>query len=300
MLYCVSLLVHGLSLGSSFQMAQHAQLAQPRAPAVVSQMIGTVPDNELEKPYDVVVIGGGPAGVAGALKAATLGRRALIGTARDVSNHGTERIATCHRRRCCGRLRVASAACSPVDKPKAAPPGGGLDWGFGGPTGLFSKALRDCSKSLDIESLAAQGLDNDVIWLQIQNMCVRLATNNAESRLQELERFRVSYLQGEATLLPQEGGEGHRLLVKPVAGTNDEVTISTDNVLVCTGSFPTRMGNIPFDGSRIFDADSINGLGFLPKSVAVVGSGIIAIEYAKIFRKVRARTGSARAVRAVV
>ena len=148
--------------------------------------------------------------------------------------------------------------------------------------------MRDCGKSLDIESLAAQGLDNDVIWLQIQNMCVRLASNNAEARLQELERFRVNYLQGEATLLPQEGSEGHKLLVKPVAGANDEITIETDNVLLCTGSFPTRMGNIPFDGSRIFDADSINGLGFLPKSVAVVGSGIIAIEYAKIFRKLGA------------
>ena len=51
--------------------------------------------------YDLVVIGGGPAGVAGALKAAQLGKRAIV-----------------------------------VDKPKLAPVGGGLDFGFGGPTGL--------------------------------------------------------------------------------------------------------------------------------------------------------------------
>ena len=82
MLYSLSLLVHGLVMGPSVQVHQHALLAQPRAPAVVSQMIGTVPDAELKKPYDVVVIGGGPAGVAGALKAATLGRRALIGATR--------------------------------------------------------------------------------------------------------------------------------------------------------------------------------------------------------------------------
>jgi len=42
---------------------------------------------------------------------------------------------------------------------------------------------------------------------------------------------------------------------------------------------------IPFDDTRIFDSDTINTLNFLPKSVAIVGSGIIAIEYAKIFRK---------------
>lgn len=47
--------------------------------------------------------------------------------------------------------------------------------------------------------------------------------------------------------------------------------------------------NTPFDGVKVFDADTINGLGFLPKSIAIVGSGIIAIEYAKIFRKLGAK-----------
>jgi len=232
---------------------QPSQLVQ-RAPAAIASMIGQVDDSELAKKYDVVVIGGGPAGVAGTLKAATLGRRALL-----------------------------------IDKPKAAPPGGGLDWGFGGPTGLFSKALRDCSKSLDIDSLKAQGLDDDVIWLQIQNMCVRLATNNAESRLAELERFRCSYLQGDAAVSRSDADDGARFTidVAPVAGS-EPIKVTADNVLMCTGSFATRMGSIPFDGRRIFDADSINGLGFLPESVAIVGSGIIAIEYAKIFRKLGA------------
>ena len=34
--------------------------------------------------------------------------------------------------------------------------------------------------------------------------------------------------------------------------------------------------------------NSINGISFLPKSVTIVGSGIIAIEYAKIFRNLGA------------
>jgi len=45
----------------------------------------------------------------------------------------------------------------------------------------------------------------------------------------------------------------------------------------------------PFDGARVFDADTINGLGFLPSSVVITGSGIIAIEYAKIMRKFGAK-----------
>ena len=39
---------------------------------------GVVPSSDLAKPYDCVVIGGGPAGVAAAQKAAFLGRRTLI------------------------------------------------------------------------------------------------------------------------------------------------------------------------------------------------------------------------------
>jgi pyruvate/2-oxoglutarate dehydrogenase complex dihydrolipoamide dehydrogenase (E3) component len=48
------------------------------------------------------------------------------------------------------------------------------------------------------------------------------------------------------------------------------------------------MAGIPFDGSRVHDSDSINGLGFLPTSVVITGSGVIAIEYAQIFRKLGA------------
>eukprot|EP00588_Corethron_pennatum_P032766 CAMPEP_0194349774 /NCGR_PEP_ID=MMETSP0171-20130528/107276_1 /TAXON_ID=218684 /ORGANISM="Corethron pennatum, Strain L29A3" /LENGTH=469 /DNA_ID=CAMNT_0039117265 /DNA_START=874 /DNA_END=2283 /DNA_ORIENTATION=+ len=42
------------------------------------------------------------------------------------------------------------------------------------------------------------------------------------------------------------------------------------------------------DGVRVFDSDTINTLSFLPKSVAIAGGGIIAIEYARIFRRLGA------------
>lgn len=175
--------------------------------------------------------------MAGALKAAYLGKRVLL-----------------------------------VDKPKAAPPGGGLDAFFGGPTGLFSKALRDCGKSLDVNSLQSQGLDNDVIWLQVQNLCLRLAQNNAESQVKMLSRFKVNYLQGEAQLLPPlpdsaDGTTNHQVRVAPFRTSTEPLTINTERVLVCTGSTPMMMRGTPFDGARVFDADSINGLSFLPKSV---------------------------------
>ena len=215
--------------------------------------LGSVALSELEKPYDLVVIGGGPAGVAGALKGAYLGKRVLL-----------------------------------VDKPKAAPAGGGLDFFFGGPTGLFSKALRDCAKALDVGSLDAMGLDRDVIFKQVQNSCLKLARNNAQTQVTMLEKFRVDYLQGEATLLLEgRASPSHpaRLRVRPFAQTEERVDVVGERLLLCTGSFASQPPGIPFDNKRILDADSVNGLSFLPKSVVVAGSGIIAIEMANIFRK---------------
>ncbi|KAK1732950.1 putative dihydrolipoamide dehydrogenase [Skeletonema marinoi] len=48
------------------------------APDTGAREFGVVNTNKLSKLYDLVVIGGGPAGVAGAIKAAQMGRRAIV------------------------------------------------------------------------------------------------------------------------------------------------------------------------------------------------------------------------------
>jgi len=229
----------------------------PRASIVMK--LGSVPAAQLAKPYDLIVVGGGPSGVAGALKGAYMGKRVLL-----------------------------------VDKPKCAPPSGGLDPFFGGPTGLFSKALRDAAKTLDVGGLSAMGLDSDVIFKQVQNSCLRLARNNAEAQGQVLDKFKVDYLQAEATVNSIFNGRDVenevRVTVRPHADPTQTSELVTSKLLLCTGSYPRRPPGIPFDGKQVFDSDSINaGLSFLPKSVVLVGSGIIAIEYAKIFRKLGAK-----------
>lgn len=197
--------------------------------------------------YDLVVIGGGPAGFAAALKATYLGQRALI-----------------------------------VDKPEFIETGAtvakmeGLDPTFAGPTGLWSKALRDTAKHLDITSLKAQKLHPAVIWLQVQTMCARLAVRNAESQVELLRQFKIDYAQGIATLV--DGG----VSVKSVSGDSSK-TVKAQHVLVATGSKARRMDGIPFDDVRVFESDSIAKLAFLPNSIAIQGSGIVAIEYAMIF-----------------
>jgi NAD(P) transhydrogenase len=54
-------------------------------------------------------------------------------------------------------------------------------------------------------------------------------------------------------------------------------------ILIATGSKPYRPPEIPFDDQSIFDSDSILSMDRIPKSMIVVGGGVIGCEYASIF-----------------
>ena len=251
------------------------EIPLPSNPSAEPQF-GKVSTKRLEELYDLVVIGGGPAGVAGAIKAAQMGRRAVL-----------------------------------IDKPKfeAGVLPNGLDLFFGGPTGLFSKALRDAAKETNVAAMRAQHMDSDVIWKQITNSIVKLAMRNSEGQCRTLKTYGVDYLQGSAQLLGEDNPANVAALTKftddlddpedgirSVAVTNsgavdengvsaaDDVVVSALKVLVATGSKSTRLRGIPFEEShRIFDSDTINLLGYLPRSVTISGLGIIGIEFANIF-----------------
>lgn len=54
-------------------------------------------------------------------------------------------------------------------------------------------------------------------------------------------------------------------------------------VVISTGSSPLRDPKIPFDDKLICDSDSILKLNDLPKSIGILGAGVIGLEYASIF-----------------
>ncbi len=55
------------------------------------------------------------------------------------------------------------------------------------------------------------------------------------------------------------------------------------NALISVGTRPHRPEQIPFDKLRIFDSDDILELETLPRTLTVVGGGVIGVEYATIF-----------------
>lgn len=69
----------------------------------------------------------------------------------------------------------------------------------------------------------------------------------------------------------------HRVVVSSTTTTTTgklsttKQLVTADKILLATGSRPYQPSSIPFDGQRVFDSDSINGLQFLPKSVVITG-----------------------------
>lgn len=72
-----------------------------------------------------------------------------------------------------------------------------------------------------------------------------------------------------------------------------EVEVTTDNgetrvfttatALIACGTRPFRPDYVPFDGATVFDSDEIIELPHLPRSLTVIGAGVIGVEYATIF-----------------
>ena len=58
---------------------------------------------------------------------------------------------------------------------------------------------------------------------------------------------------------------------------------SAEKFIIAVGTKPYRPEQIPFDGTRIFDSDEILKIKRLPRSLAVIGGGVIGVEYATIF-----------------
>jgi len=69
-----------------------------------------------------------------------------------------------------------------------------------------------------------------------------------------------------------------------VATEAGEVTrLTADRFLISTGTRTYRPDTVPFNGTTIVDSDEFLELGQIPRSLIVVGAGVIGVEYATMF-----------------
>ncbi len=60
-------------------------------------------------------------------------------------------------------------------------------------------------------------------------------------------------------------------------------TLTAEFFVIATGSRPNRPDDVPFDGETVFDSVTILQLPRMPKTMTVLGAGVVGIEYASIF-----------------
>ncbi|MGV8937093.1 MAG: Si-specific NAD(P)(+) transhydrogenase [Allorhizobium sp.] len=92
----------------------------------------------------------------------------------------------------------------------------------------------------------------------------------------QFSRNRVSQLRGQARFV-----DAHTLEIEKEDG--ELIRVSATAVLLAVGTKPYRPAHIPFDGVSIIDSDEILEIKEVPRSMVVIGAGVIGIEYATIF-----------------
>jgi NAD(P) transhydrogenase len=63
--------------------------------------------------------------------------------------------------------------------------------------------------------------------------------------------------------------------------------LTSDVFLIATGSKPYQPANIPFDDEDVDDSDTILQIDRLPKTMVIIGGGVIGCEYASMFAALR-------------
>lgn len=74
----------------------------------------------------------------------------------------------------------------------------------------------------------------------------------------------------------------HKVRVES-ADAHGSQELSADKIIVAVGTAATKSDKIPFDGETVFTSDEILDLARLPRTLAVVGAGVIGTEYTTIF-----------------
>lgn len=93
----------------------------------------------------------------------------------------------------------------------------------------------------------------------------------------QLERNEITVVHGRAKFLSNTKIEVSKV-------QQETEVLHVESVILATGSHPRHPPNVHIDHEYIFDSDSILSMMYLPKSLTVLGGGVIASEYATIFQ----------------
>ena len=203
----------------------------------------------MSKQFDVLVIGGGPGGYVGAIRAAQLG------------------------------FNVACCESNAYADPKGEPRLGGTCLNVGC---IPSKALLHTSHLFEEAShgFAAQGISVGTPKIDVPTMVERKNTivKQLTTGIKGLfKKNKVTLLSGHGSLVAQSDG-GWKVKV------GDEV-VEARQVIVATGSRPRHLPGVAVDNVLVCDNVGALDINAVPKKLAIIGAGVIGLEMGSVWRR---------------
>lgn len=209
----------------------------------------------MSKAYEVVVIGGGPAGYVAAIRAAQLGLKTACVDA-WLNRDGNPALGgTC-----------LNVGCIP------------------------SKALLESSEIYHRaeHEFAAHGVKIDKLGLDVGQMQKRKReiTRSLTDGIAMLFRSnKIEWIQGHGCVL----GTG-KVRVTPVNDPEGEYSLECDDIIIASGSEPVSIDIAPFDGERIVDSQGALDFDEVPKRLGIIGAGYIGVELGSVWSRLGAET----------
>jgi len=132
---------------------------------------------------------------------------------------------------------------------------------------LREHALRQRVQQVDLENARIESLLDGV---------GKTAAAHDAYLAAHLERNHIVLLRGRAQFVGS-----HELSMQKIDGS--QVAVRAPVIVIATGSKPHAPRHLAVDHEHVLDSDSILSLAYLPRSLLVIGGGIIACEYSAMF-----------------
>ena len=207
----------------------------------------------MSEAFDVVVVGGGPAGYPAAIRAAQLGMKTACIDAWLNRDNSPAFGGTC-----------LNAGCIP------------------------SKALLESSEVYHraLHEFANHGVKVGEVKLDVAQMLKRKDTisRSLTSGIKQLfAANKVTGLFGTGRLL----GNGQ---VEYKSHDGKTQTLTAKHIIIASGSEPVNLKIAPFDGDRIVDSWGALEFADVPKRLGVIGAGVIGVELGSVWSRLGAKT----------
>ncbi|MBP2238075.1 NAD(P) transhydrogenase [Sinorhizobium kostiense] len=92
----------------------------------------------------------------------------------------------------------------------------------------------------------------------------------------QFARNRVQHIRGRASFVAPT-------TLEITKDDGESILVTGTKILLAVGTKPFRPDYMPFDGKTVVDSDELLEIQELPRSLVVIGAGVIGIEYATIF-----------------